>query len=108
MQIEDSDNLNYDMIVNDLQHNLYGNADRTILDNDNSELSILIDCKNRQDFDSALFLHVNTLDNKQINNDLFYKEPVTLIDQEILISSTNKTKYSLSTLLLMLIVYFTF
>ena len=108
MQIEDSDNLNYDMIVNDLQHNLYGNADITILDNDNSELSILIDCKNRQDFDSALFLHVNTLDNKQINNDLFYKEPVTLIDQEILISSTNKTKYSLSTLLLMLIVYFTF
>ena len=76
MQIEDSANLNYDMIVNDLQHNLYGNADITILDNDNSELSILIDCKNRQDFDSALFLHVNTLDNKQINNDLFYKEPV--------------------------------
>ena len=97
----DTNNLNYDMLINDLQNNLYGNADITILDNDNSELSMLIDCKNRQDFDSALFLHLHTLDNKEINQELFYKEPVN--NDEIL-NATNKVNYSINTLLILTII----
>ena len=97
----DTNNLNYDMLINDLQNNLYGNADITILNNDNSELSMLIDCKNRQDFDSALFLHLHTLDNKEINQELFYKEPVN--NDEIL-NATNKVNYSINTLLILTII----
>ena len=98
----DTNNLNYDMVINDLKNNLYGNADITILDNDNSELSMLIDCKNRQDFDSALFLHLHTLDNKEVNNDLFYKEPVH--NEEETLNSTNRISYSISILLILTIV----
>ena len=102
----DTNNLNYDMLINDLQNNLYGNADITILNNDNSELSMLIDCKNRQDFDSALFLHLHTLDNKEINNDLFYKEPVNNDEEndETILNSTNRIKYSLTITLVILFI----
>ena len=63
---------------------------------------MLIDCKNRQDFDSALFLHLHTLDNKEVNNDLFYKEPVH--NEEETLNSTNRISYSISILLILTIV----
>ena len=50
-------NLDYNDINNKLQTNLYGSSEVIILDDENSELSIKINCKNIQDFDSALFLH---------------------------------------------------
>jgi hypothetical protein len=35
-----------------------------------------IDCKNRQDFDSALFLHMDNINDIPINLESFYKEPI--------------------------------
>jgi hypothetical protein len=60
--------------MNDLETNLYGLSDVTILDYENSELSLKINCKNRKEFDNALFFHSNTLDS--IPLDMFYKEPI--------------------------------
>jgi hypothetical protein len=62
-------NLDYNAVADELKNNLYGSSDIIILDDENSELSIKINCKNVQDFDSALFLH-------SINNLYFNPEPI--------------------------------
>jgi len=73
----DSNNINYETILNGIQNNLYGSGSNVILlDDENSEISLKIDCKNRQDFDSALFLHMDNINDIPINLETFYKEPI--------------------------------
>lgn len=73
----DSNNINYETILNGIQNNLYGSgSDVILLDDENLEISLKIDCKNRQDFDSALFLHMDNINDIPINLETFYKEPI--------------------------------
>lgn len=90
--------INYDSLINDLSSNIYGNSDITILNDNkndaNTELSLKINCKSRQQFDSALFVHVPELGSTQIDQNLFYKDPI-YIDDEDRINSSNKIKLNL-------------
>jgi hypothetical protein len=102
MNIE-SNNLNYENVINNFKNNLYGTSDIIILNNQDSELSLKIDCKNRQDFDSALFLHVDMIDNIPVNYDLFYKEPIN--NENELKNSSNKINYPFYFILIILAIF---
>ena len=81
----------YETILDEIQNNLYGSESNVIiLDDENSEISIKIDCKNRQDFDSALFLHMDNINDIPINQEMFYKEPIN--DEYEIISDSTKLK----------------
>jgi hypothetical protein len=62
----DPNSLDHEPVYNEIQKNLYGTQEIMLLGLENSELSIKIKCENRQDFDNALFLDMNSI-NPQFN-----------------------------------------
>ena len=90
-------NINYDNIENNLNMNSYGSS-ITILDNiinedGTSDISIVVNCKNRVEFDASLFLQADSIKSLEGNLDknLFYIDPVCNKEDEIL-NSGNRIK----------------
>lgn len=90
----------YETLYKDIQQNLYGNSEVILLNVDNSELSIKINCENRQEFDNALFL-----DSMMINP--FNPEPIGDERSSITLNSSSKLRFPtflfLTTLILLLL-----
>ena len=86
-------NINYDFIENNLNSNSYGSSiiitDNKINEDGTSELSIIVNCKNRIEFDSALFLQMDSIKSLEGNLDqnLFYVDPICNEKEEILNSA---------------------
>ena len=97
-------NLNYESIMNDLETTLYGLSDVTILDYENSELSLKINCKNRKEFDNALFFHSDNIGDIPVDLDIFYKEPIN-DEGDDKINSSHKLKVTFSLFLNVIIMY---
>ena len=83
---------NYDMILNDIYLNLYGNRNLvllkdTITEDGDTELYFKIICNSRQEFDSALFLHTENLGDMILDPNVFYKDP---IDPQVVVNDDMK------------------
>jgi len=80
-------NINYNNIENDLSMYSYGSSivvvDNKINDDGTSDLSLIVNCKNRVEFDSALFLQSDSVKNLNIDPNVFYVDPIN-VNEEIL------------------------
>ena len=93
MYIKNLYNINYDFIENNLNLNSYGSSiiitDNKINQDGTSELSLIVNCKNRIEFDAALFLQMDSIESLEGNLDqnLFYVDPICNEKEEILNSA---------------------
>lgn len=83
-------NINYDNIENNLNMNSYGSSitinDNKINEDGTLDLSLIVNCKNREEFDAALFLQMDSIKSLEENLDknLFYVDPIYNNQEEIL------------------------
>ena len=80
MNVKNINSIEYNMIENDINLNSYGSyitiLDNKLNDDGSADLSMIVECTNRIEFDGALFLQKDSMKNLEIDPNLFYIDPV--------------------------------
>lgn len=93
LYMADYDSLVHNLILNTYSSNIVLLDSISNQDTNSSDISIKVICNSRQEFDGALFVHMNKVENLIVDENLFFVDPISTLETQM--NFSNKINFNL-------------